>query len=103
MRKATFKTTQQTTWKTVVLLLIVQAHQKAEMGVVLFKEFASQFQCLLLLVQVHLMRKLKAARQIILVLKSTLKKLVCVAMAQLKQTVGNSIQILAFQTHHHVK
>ena len=103
MLKATFKTIRQTTWKTVVLLLIVQAQQKVEMGVALLKEFVNQLLCLLLLAQALLMKKLKVVHQIILAIKNTLKKLLCVPMGQIKQTAGSFIQILALQTHHHVK
>jgi len=103
MLKATFQTIRQTTWKTVVGLLTVQARQKVEMEVVIFKESVNQLPCLLLLAQAHLMKKLKVVRQTILAAKGTLKKLVCVAMAQLKQTVGSFIQILVLQTHHHAK
>jgi len=84
-------------------LLTVQAHQKAAMAVATLNKFANQLQCLLLLVQALLMKKLKAVHQIILAVKSTLKKLVRVAMAQLKQVAGNSTQILAPQIHHHAK
>jgi hypothetical protein len=84
-------------------LLTVQAHQKAAMGVVSSSKFANQLQCLLLLVQALLMKKLKAVRQTILVVKSILKKLVRAAMAQLKQVAGNFIRILALRTHHHAK
>ena len=103
MLKATFKTIRQTMRQTVAGLLTVQAHQKAAMGVVTSSKFANQLQCLLLLVQALLMKKLKAVRQIILAVKSTLKKLVCAAMAQLKQAVGNFIQILVLRIHHHAK
>jgi hypothetical protein len=89
--------------QTVAGLLTVQTHQKAAMGVVTLNRCVSQLQCLLLLVQALLMKKLKTAHQIILAVKSTLKKLVRVAMAQLKQTVGSFIQILVPQIHHHAK
>jgi len=103
MLKATFKTIRQTMLQAVAGLLTVQARQKAEMGVATLNKCVSQLQCLLLLVQVLLMKKLKAVRQTILVVKSTLKKLVRAAMAQLKQAVGSFIQIPALRTHHHAK
>jgi hypothetical protein len=103
MLKATFQTIRQTTWKIVVGLLTAQARQKVEMEAATFKESVNQLPCLLLLAQAHLMKKLKAVRQIILAAKDTLKKLVCVATAQLKQTVGNSTRTLALRTHHHAK
>jgi hypothetical protein len=84
-------------------LLTAQAHQKAEMGVAILNKFANQLQYLLLLVQALLMKKLKAVRQTILAVKSTLKKLVRAAMAQLKQAAGSFIQILVPQIHHHAK
>jgi hypothetical protein len=49
------------------------------------------------------MKKQKAVRQTILVVKNTLKKLACAATAQLKQTVGSFIQTPAPQIHHHAK
>ena len=103
MLKATFKTIRQATWKAVVRLLTAQVHQKGEMGAAIFKIYVAQLQCLLLLVQVLLMKKQKAVRQIILVVKDTLKKLACAATAQLKQTVGSFIQTPAPQIHHHAK
>ena len=103
MLKATFKTIRQTMRQAVAGLLTAQAHQKEAMGVAILNKFVNQLQCLLLLVQALLMKKLKAVRQIIPAVKSTLKKLVRVAMAQLKQAVGNSTQILAPQIHHHAK
>ena len=103
MLKATFKTIRQTMLQAVAGLLTVQAHQKAAMAVATLNKFANQLQCLLLLAQAHLTKKLKAVRQIILAAKDTLKKLLCVATAQLKQTVGNFIQILVLRIHHHAK
>jgi hypothetical protein len=107
MLKTTFQTIQQITLKTVVLRLTAQARQKVEMEVVLSKKFVNrllhQLSHLSLLAQVLLMKKLKVVRQIIPAAKSTLKRLVCVLMEQLKQVVGNCIRILALQIHHHVK
>jgi len=103
MLKATFQTIRQTTWKTVVGLLTVQARQKVEMEAAIFKESVNQFPYLLLVAQVLLMKKLKVVRQTILAAKDILKKLVCVAMAQPKQTVGSFIRILALRIHHHAK
>jgi len=103
MLKAILKTIRQTIYQVVAGMLTVQARQKVEMGVAMPKEFVNQSQCLLLLAQVHLMKKQKVVRQTILAAKGTLKKLLCVAMVQLKQTAGNSIQILALRTHHHAK
>jgi DnaJ-domain-containing protein 1 len=103
MLKATFKTIRQTIHQAVAGLLAAQAHQKVAMGVATLNKFANQLRCLLLLVQVLLMKKQKAVRQTILVVKNTLKKLACAATAQLKQTVGSFIQTPAPQIHHHAK
>ena len=103
MLKATFKTIRQATWKAVAGLLAAQAHQKVAMGAAISKIYVAQLRCLLLLVQALLMKKQKAVRQIILAVKGTLKRLACVATAQLKQTVGSFIQTPAPQIHHHAK